>query len=111
MKIQIEVSDDNEGTDSPWWVLIDPLSIHEMMRGVARHGEIPDPDSLINAIASAIEGPFFSRREAETYLKGRSYEYSTLARVWCSSGYWARQYKEALRKASAEKANHDQLRS
>lgn len=104
MKIEIEVSEKNEGTESPWWILIDPVTLKTMFEGAAEHGEVPDLESIRTAIAYAIEGPFFSREEAEQYRHSRSYAYSKSAVVWCHSGYRAEQYREALREARLEES-------
>lgn len=102
LPVTVKVSEKNEGTDAPWWVLIDPSMLREMMVGVAEHGEIPSADRILSAIAFSLEGPYFSREEAEGYLRSRPYAYSTSAKVWCHSGYRAEQYKTALRAAKAE---------
>lgn len=99
MKINLEVSVENESTDSPWWILIDPATIRSMLEGVAEHGEIPDDERILSAIAFSVEGPYFSRKEATDYLSQRKYAYSESAGVWCSSGYRANQYKTAIREA------------
>lgn len=87
MKITVEVTGDNEGTASPWWAVVDP---HQNMR------------ADLAAAAGQITGPFFSRAEAEGYLKRRRHAYSKRARVWCFSGYYSDQWHEGSRKAEAE---------
>lgn len=84
MKIQLEVSDKNECTDSPYWLVLDP----EQNMSCCPH-----------QMAGTIEGPFFSREEAEEYLKQRRYAYSDRAVVYCLSGYRSRQYREQYRLA------------
>lgn len=87
MKIELEVSEENEGTDSPWWVIIDPhQNFHTNERG-------------IHNIASMITGPFFSRESAEKHIELRRYNFSDNVIVYCLSGYWSNKYKQALRKA------------
>lgn len=88
MKIIIEVSEANEGTDSPWWAIIDPKQNMGKDLGWA---------------AGQVTGPFFSRQEAEDELKATHYNYGRRARVWCFSGYHSRQYKIAVRAAEAVK--------
>lgn len=88
---------DNEGTESPYWLLIDPIQMLGRLEGVAHHGEIPSAEQVTTEIAFSVEGPFFSREDAETYLKNRNYAYSSEARVWCVSGYRSRKYKEFYR--------------
>lgn len=88
---------DNEGTDSPWWMVIDPGQIHGIMEGVAEHNEVPNRVMITNAIAFSVEGPFFCRQDAENYLKSRHYDYSMDAIVWCSSGYRSMKYKNLCR--------------
>ena len=77
-KIEIEVSEENEGTDSPWWVIVDPKQNMKL-----------DPEWT----AEMITGPFFSRKEAEDHLRARRYAFSHRAIVYCKSGYHANQYK------------------
>jgi len=83
MKITIDVSEDCECTASPWWVIVDPM---QNMRCSVDHA------------AAQIVGPFFSREEAESELTVTKYNYSKRARVYCKSGCYTRQYKEAWRK-------------
>ena len=98
MKIELEISEKNEATDSPWWFLVDPQPLLNTMEGIADHGEVPSADDIINTIAmSSIEGPFFSREKAEEYLNRRKYAYSVETIVWCGSGYHSDQYKNAIR--------------
>ncbi len=101
-QITINITGDNEGTESPWWVLIDPRAIQTMMEGCAEHGEVPSADRILSSIAFSIEGPFFSRKEGEDYLKARAYDYSKNAGVWCSSGYRSAQYRNAIRAADTD---------
>ena len=80
MKIELEVSDKNEGTRSPYWVIIDPNQNFRV-----------DHES-IHFIASMITGLFFSREEAEEYLKRRRYAFTKNAVVYCHSGHHGDQY-------------------
>ncbi|GFM34064.1 hypothetical protein [Desulfovibrio subterraneus] len=82
ISVQLEISDNNECVDAPYWLIIDPM---QMMK--------PAPRS----VAQMITGPFFSRESAEKHLAARHYEFSDKAVVWCASGYWSHQYKEAWR--------------
>ena len=90
MKIEIDVSADNEGTDSPWWVIVDPK---QMMS--------PDPFVVM---MSMVTGPFFSRDEASAVLKARRHHYSSRAVVYCASGCDTVQYRNAYRKAELTEA-------
>lgn len=87
MKIEIEVSEDCEGTSYPWWFICDPRQNMRLDLAVA---------------AINIVGPFFSRAEAENELAATSYNYSHRAQVWCGSGYRSRSYKEAINAANKE---------
>jgi hypothetical protein len=86
-KIELEVSSLNEGTESPWWIIIDPKQ------------NFSTGDRGLYAIAGMITGPFFSREEAQDFLDRTSYNFSKNAKVYCHSGYPSKQYKEACRKA------------
>ena len=85
MKIEIEVSEKNEHTAAPWWIIIDPWQNFRK----DEHG--------ISTIASMITGPFFSREEAEYILDIKAHHYSKHARVYCHSGYATIQYSEKVR--------------
>ena len=82
----IKDSDKNEGTDSPWWVIIMPRQI---MR--------KDPSSTASCI---VEGVWFSRESAEAHLESRRHEYGKDAVVYCFSGHWSAEYKQLLKDVS-----------
>jgi len=83
IEIEIEISDNVEGTHAPYWLILDPVQNMSLD---------------IRTLASQITGPFFSREEAETVLKAKSYNYSDRARVYCHSGCYTWQYEEKYRK-------------
>lgn len=87
MKIQLEVSDRNEGTEAPWWIIVDPGQ------------NFSTGEDGIYRIAGMITGPFFSREEAETVLRVQHYNFSQNATVFCASGYNTLQYHQEWRKA------------
>lgn len=70
---------DNESTACPYWLIIDP-----------KQNMSCDP----HAVAMNIEGPFFSREDAEEYLQRRRYNYSKKAVVYCASGYFSDKYRK-----------------
>lgn len=72
---------DNEATRAPWWVIIDP-------RG---------RPSTAGEIMSTIEGPFFSREDAEGYLTAARYNFGNRPEVWCLSGHAEGKYEAVLR--------------
>lgn len=84
MKITIEVSEKNEGTTAPWWVIIDPKRC-----AVKRD---------YNSIANAITGPFFSRETAEVYLKAKSHNFSDKAITYCMCAVMYSDYREQYEK-------------
>ena len=88
VKIEIEVSDKNEGTAEPWWVIVDPK---QMMA--------PDPYAVMMGM---ITGPFFSREEANEILSARRHHYSPRAVVYCASGCYTNHYRKACREAEAK---------
>lgn len=77
MKVEIEVSETNEGNNAPYWLILDP-------RRNNGYG--------ISSLAAQITGPFFSREEAENHLKRFGYNYSKRAAVYCKSGCYSPQY-------------------
>ena len=90
IKIELEVSKENEGTESPWWIIIDPRQ------------NFNTNDNGLYAVASMITGPFFSRESAQEFLDRTHYNFSKNAKVYCHSGYYSDEYKSALRKARSE---------
>lgn len=90
IKIELEVSEDNEGTESPWWTIINPRQNLETKREQALYN-----------IAGMITGPFFSRKSAQEFLDLTRYNFSKNAKVYCHSGYYSEEYKNACRKARA----------
>jgi len=82
MKIELEVSEDNEATDSPYWLILEPQQ--NMILS-------------INMLAGQITGPFFSRKSAQNFLDRTRYNFTSRALVYCCSGYNSQQYKEAIR--------------
>jgi len=87
MKIELEISEKNECTSEPWWVILNPGFINS-----------------IESLAYAITGPFFSREEAQAELTNRRYTYGKNAVVYCHSGYRSKTYKTAIRAAKNERA-------
>ena len=77
-----------EGTDSPWWIIIDPRQNFKV------------DNQALHDISSMITGPFFSREAGEGHLEGRRYAFSKNAKVFCCSGYRSIHYKDACRNAS-----------
>lgn len=69
---------DNESTDSPYWLILDP----EQNMSCNPH-----------YMANGITGPFFSREDAEGHLSIRRYGFSKNAVVYCLSGYASSKYK------------------
>jgi len=92
MEIKINVSAETEGTDSPWWLIVDPK---QMMK----------PDAAAVAMGM-ITGPFFSREEAQAELTNRRYHYGQHAVVWCHSGCYTKEYKKAYYEASCKRSEN-----
>ena len=82
MRIKIDLSEKNEGTDCPYWLILDPM-------------QMTSPSFTL--LSSMITGPFFSRESAEAHLDGRRYAFGKRAVVFCMSGYWSHEYKNAIR--------------
>jgi hypothetical protein len=83
MKVEIELSDNNEGTSYPYWLIIDPRQMLQLD---------------VHVVASMITGPFMGRDEAnDELLRGvRSNRYSGRARVFCHTGYYSGRYRDAI---------------
>jgi len=85
IEIKLTVSGKNECCSAPWWLIINP---HQSMR------------CDVHDIASMITGPFFSREEAQQHLTARRYAFGKHAKVYCHSGSWTHQYKNATKAIS-----------
>ena len=108
----------NEGTESPYWLIIDPHSIKVSLN----YSTEDDPEGsycadlddefvverILNMIPHCITGPYFSRADAEAHLKARHYEFSKDAYVYCHSGYWSQKYKTFYRSLSAVATTGDE---
>lgn len=75
-------SADNEATESPYWLILDP------QQNMARD---------VHMLATQITGPFFCRNDAARHLENRRHAFSERARVYCMSGYWSSKYKDLCR--------------
>lgn len=95
MKIEIEISEENESTSYPWWIILRPIRENCY---VVRS----------KTVVSDITGPFFSREEAEIELDSRRHYYGRQAVVWCLSGCNSGQYKCAI--DDANKVGSDENR-
>ena len=88
MKVTIELSEKNEGTQAPFWLIIDPK---QMMK--------PEPYELAMGM---VHGLFFDREEAEHELRLNKHRYSSRAVVWCCAAkrgsQWFSACSEARRK-------------
>ena len=92
VEIKLNVSMENEGTDSPWWLIVDPQQMME-----------PDPAFVAMGM---ITGPFFSREEAQAELTHRRYHYGKHAVVWCASGCYTKEYKKAYYEGMEMQTEH-----
>lgn len=90
-KIELNVSDDHEGTSEPWWLIIDP---NQQMFELDVH-----------TVANMITGPFFSRESAQSFLDATRYNFSKHAKVYCHSGYHSFEYRQAMKRGSIRTAN------
>ena len=82
MQITLEISDQHEEIESPYWLIIDPM---QMLK--------PSADS----VADMIRGPFFSREEAQVAMSKDMDDYSDRVKVVCVSGSRTEQYKQKWR--------------
>lgn len=65
----------NDITSVPWWAIT-------VESKIGRRGEI------------MLAGPYFSRADAESYLKSRHYRFPKNARVYCFSGHESQRFSE-----------------
>jgi len=84
MRINLNVSEKNESTRSPYWLIVDPRDV----------SGVP-PAERHCFVLGMIDGPFCSREAAQTALDARRYAYSEHAQVWCACAHrntqWAQQ--------------------
>ena len=78
----LKISEKNESTRLPYWVIIDP-----------RQNFSVDDDGLHN-IASMITGVWLSREAAEDFLRQTRYNFSKHAKVYCCSGCYSKDWEE-----------------
>ena len=88
--ITLDVSEKVESTSAPWWTIIDPRQNFRV------------DNQSIHDIASMVTGPFFSREEATDHLNSRRYAFSKNAQVFCHSGYYSQQYRNAYEKKESQ---------
>ena len=94
----------NEGTESPYWLIIDPSAVLGSLTWMDGEERIfadldeSNCERIADQIPLCITGPYFSRQDAEEHLKARHYGFSRLAYVYCHSGYWSQKYKDFCRK-------------
>jgi hypothetical protein len=85
MKIEIEISEKNEATRAPYWIIVDP-----------RQNFSVDDRGMSN-VANMITGLFFSREEAKNYLERNYYHFTKHAKVYCHSSVQDCQYGEKVK--------------
>lgn len=78
----MKISEKNEGTAYPFWIIIDPAQNFKT-------------DSYgIHRIAGMITGVWFSREAAQEFLDKTRYNFSKNARVYCHSGCYSQDWVE-----------------
>ncbi len=94
--IQALKSADNEATAAPYWLIIDPEQLGLMWKdgeeNIFASLDEENCKRIENLITSCITGPFFSRADADDYLKSRPYAFGDKAFVYCHSGHASRKY-------------------
>ena len=89
----VAASNDNEATEIPYWVIIDPK--HQLLT------------LDTNRCFYWFTGPFFSRESAQAHLERTKHNHTDKARVWCLSGHESEKYTALYRASAAlkEKTN------
>jgi hypothetical protein len=90
LQVKLDISEKNEGTSYPWWVILTPVW--------ATRKRLSTAD-----VFNAVYGPFFSREEAESELNSRRHFYGKYACVWCMSGCYSKKYINAIKNAQNDK--------
>lgn len=78
----MKISEKNEGTTYPFWIIIDPAQ------------NFKTNSDGIHKIAGMITGVWFSREAAQEFLDKTRYNFSKNARVYCHSGYYSQDWVE-----------------
>jgi hypothetical protein len=91
MRLELDVSTENEGVGAPWWIIIDPF-----VKNI----------ETAEQVSGMITGPFFSKEAAENYLFSKRYHFSNKARVLCKSGSPSAQYSYAYHVAKSYLINN-----
>lgn len=80
----VNVSEHNEATAHPYWVIIDPRQ------------NFKTDEQAVHGIAGMVTGIWFSREAAQEHLDNRQHAFSKNARVYCASGYWSEDWVVAV---------------
>ena len=75
-------SQDNESTSAPFWAIIDPQQ---------------NMNKDIHTAAGQFTGVFFSREDAEKFLKATRYNFSKNAKVYCLSGNYSKDWESLFK--------------
>jgi len=82
METNLKISNKNEFTSCPFWIIIDP-----------KQNFTVDEDG-IHRIAGMITGIWFSREAAQIFLDRTRYNFSKNAKVYCHSGVYSDDWAE-----------------
>ena len=91
MKNRINVSEKNEATAFPYWVIIEPMQ-----------NFLTNNQGLHN-IANMSTGIWFSREAAQEYLDCNPHHYSKHAKVYCQSEHCSSDWVNAINNAKERK--------
>jgi hypothetical protein len=86
----MKISEKNEGTSHPFWIIIDP-----------RQNFKTNNQGLHN-VAGMITGVWFSRESAQEFLDRTRYNFSDNARVYCHSGCYSQDWIDLENHLKAE---------
>ena len=75
-----------EGTQYPWWAVIDPDRVRGYKGRTNEH--------RVEEAASAVIGPFLSRASAEEHLRAKRHRYGPNAVVYCMTGYYSMDWRQ-----------------
>jgi hypothetical protein len=86
--VEIDVSEEHEGTAYPWWAIVDNR------RGLS--------------FENKITGPFFSRGAAQEFLDRTRYNFGKDAFVYCFTGVYSDEWTAAVKRAQRRKSEGEE---
>jgi hypothetical protein len=95
---EIKISNKNESTRCPFWIIIDPKQNFKT-----------DENGIYN-VARMITGVWFSREAAQTHLDCNHHHFSKNAVVYCHSGCYSKDWENFTKQFTEKSECNDKTR-